>query len=69
MREYINFLLFAWCCAWWVGSTYFFVINWEKHKKIFGYLHIPVIVFTGIFSPGLVIVETLIGLGKRLRSK
>jgi len=67
MREYVNFAVFAWCCAWWLASIYYFVTNWKKHEKRFGYLHVPVIVFTGIFSPGLVIVETILGIIKRLK--
>ena len=66
MREYINLLVFVWCCAWWAASIYYFVVNWEEHKKKYGSFHIPAIIFTGIFSPGLVIVETVWSIGKWL---
>ena len=66
MREYLNLIVFAWCCAWWSASLYYFVVNWREHQSKFGCLHIPVIIFTGIFSPGLVIVES-VGIMKWLR--
>ena len=69
MREFIDLLVFGWCCAWWTASIYFFVSNWKRHEKKFGYLHIPVVIFTGVFSPGLVIVETAVSLGKWIVGK
>jgi len=69
MREYISFVAFAWCCAWWSASVYYFVVNWRKHKNKFGNLHLPVIVFTGVFSPGLVIAEMILSLGKGIKKR
>lgn len=69
MRDYLNIIVVYYFVCCWSGSIYFFIANRKKHRQRFGNLWLPVVIFTGVFSPGLIIVEFLVSLWKRLLGK
>lgn len=66
MRDYLNLVVFAYCMICWAVFIFYAYENSESHRKKFGYLWFPTIVVGVVFSPGLLLVEIVVGIVKWL---